>query len=168
MSDIVIRQLVETDAEAYRKIRLEMLKNKPEAFGEAYEESIKKELDFFKGRITNSYIGGAFEGLDLIATAGYFIQEGLKSSHKAFLWGVYVQEKYRGNGLSYGLTLKVVGDLPSTISLIQTAVVAGNVAAEKTYKKAGFKKWAVEEKALKINGKYYDEIHMVKFLEEAL
>lgn len=165
MSEIQIRKLTEEDVEAYREIRLEMLLNKPEAFGEAYEESIKKEVGFFEGRIKNSYIAGAFEGGKLIATAGYFIKEGLKSQHKAFLWGVYVQEIYRGRGLSYDLTLKVLSDLPSTISLIQTAVVSGNVAAEKIYQKAGFSRWATEEKALSINGKYYDEIHMVKFLD---
>jgi len=166
MSKIEIRQLTEKDALAYQKIRLEMLQKNPEAFGEAYEESIKKELVFFEDRIKNSYIAGAFKGSKLIATAGYFIQQGLKSHHKAFLWGVYVQKVYRGQGLCYDLTLKVLNDLPSTVSLIQTAVVSGNLAAEKTYKKAGFKRWAIEEKALFINRKYYDEIHMVKFLEE--
>ena len=42
----------------------------------------------------------------------------------------------------------------------------GNEPAIQTYKKLEFERFGVEEKALKINGVYYNEIHMVKFLED--
>jgi len=40
MGSIEIRKLEESDAEAYREVRLEMLKDKPETFGESYKENI--------------------------------------------------------------------------------------------------------------------------------
>lgn len=160
-----IRRLTEDDVEAYREIRLEMLKLSPEAFGEAYEDAVNKNLDLYKERLIKSAVFGAFDKQNLCATAGFFIQDGSKSAHKAFLWGVYVQSKYRGNGLSHLLVEQVITNLPSTVEIIQTGVVQNNVSAIKTYKKAGFKKWGLEEKALKMNNQYYDEIHMVKILK---
>lgn len=167
MSEIIFRQLQEKDAEAYQSIRLEMLKNSPEAFGGSYEENLEYGLDFFINNILNSCVFGAFFENQLIGTAGSFIQKGKKSEHKAFLWGVYVNQTYRGKGISYQLTNKVIDNLSPEISLIQTAVVQGNIAALKIYEKAGFKRWGVEEKGLKIQGIYYDEIHMVKFLDKS-
>lgn len=166
MSKILIQKLTVEDVEAYRDIRLEMLKDTPEAFGESHEESSRQTLGFFKERLVNSAIFGAFEESRLVGSAGYFIQKGLKSCHKAFLWGVYVKPENRGHGISYDLTMAVLENLPENIELIQAAFVKGNLAAEKTYRKAGFQDWGIEEKALKVNGKLYDEIHMVHFLKQ--
>ena len=162
---VEIRQLTIGDAQAYRDIRLEMLQDAPEAFGDSYEEAVKRDLNFFEKRIEDSPIFGAFEDNILIGTAGYFIQSGLKVCHKAFLWGVYVTPCQRGKSLSLKLTKAVLSRLPEDVELIQTCVVKGNIPAERTYLKAEFKQWAVEEKALKIDGKYFDEVHMVKFLK---
>lgn len=165
MSNFTIRLLTEQDAHAYRAIRLEMLLDKPEAYGDSHEESNKESIDFYIYRIVDGQIFAAFDGDNIIATTGYFIQKGQRQDHKAYVWGVYVKPKFRGKNLSSKLLNIVLEDLPSSIILAQLAVVKGNTPAEKIYKKAGFQVWGVEEKALKVGEVFYDEIQMVKFLK---
>lgn len=166
MTNITYRQLNENDAEVYQKIRLEMLKETPAAYGESYEENKEYKLDFFKNRILSSFIIGAFDKGKIIGTAGYFLFDKLKTKHKACLWGVYVKTNYRGQSISYCMSEKVIELLPDDVNLIHVMVTENNIPAIKTYEKLGFKKWGLEEKALKIDNEFYNEIHMVKFLNK--
>ncbi|MBL2049367.1 N-acetyltransferase, partial [Klebsiella pneumoniae] len=45
-------------------------------------------------------------------------------------------------------------------------VVVGNDGAKKLYESLGFKTFGVQERSLKYNGQYWDEEHMVLFLDE--
>jgi len=47
---------------------------------------------------------------------------------------------------------------------VHLTVVKCNEGAQKIYEGLGFSQYGLEEKALKVDGKYYDEIMMVKFL----
>jgi len=162
---IKIRVLNDNDISAYRYIRLEMLKNHPEAYGDSYNETRKQNDDFFLQRINNGAIYAAFDKNEIVATTGYFVHDHDNSKHKAMIWGVYVKPEYRGKGLSFDLLQEVVKNLPQNISVVKLSVVDGNEPAEQTYERAGFRSWGVEERALCLNGRYYDEKHMVKFLD---
>jgi len=166
LEKITIRALTDEDVEAYKEIRLEMLQDKPEAFGDSYENTKDQDLDFYLHRINNGSIFAAFLENKIVATTGYFIKQGIRSDHKAYIWGVYVQPKHRGNGLSHRLLEYVLKNLPPSVTVAQLAYTKGNISAEKTYKKAGFKEWGIEEKAIKVDNQFYDEIHMVKFLDK--
>lgn len=164
MSKIKIRQLNDDDVSGYRYIRLEMLKNHPEAYADSYNNTRKKNDDFFLYRINNGAIFAAFDNNEIIATTGFFMQPHDNAKHKAMIWGVYVKPEYRGQGLSYDLLVEAIKNLPDTAKLVQLCVVEGNEAAQSTYEKAGFKIWGIEERAICVDGRYYDEKHMVKFL----
>lgn len=142
-----------------------MLKNAPESFGASYEETCKEELSFFKDKIKDAPIWGAFSNDDLIGVAGYYLNPKLKVKHKAALWGVYVKPEFRGQGLAEKVSQMVIDNLPQNIELVLLNVVAGNVPAEKTYRRLGFEQYGLEKHALKYSGQYYDEIMMVKFLK---
>ncbi|CRI00648.1 Uncharacterised protein [Streptococcus pneumoniae] len=45
-------------------------------------------------------------------------------------------------------------------------VVVGNDAAKKLYESLGFQTYGVQERSLKHNGQYWDEEHMVLFLND--
>ncbi|MEM6781361.1 MAG: GNAT family N-acetyltransferase [Pseudomonadota bacterium] len=160
-----IRRIQPDEAELYMDIRLEMLKEHPESFGDSYPDASQRPIDFYRERVTDSYIVGAFDQAKIVGTAGYFIQKGKKAEHKAYLWGVYTTKDNRGQGISRKLSQRVLDDLPEHIELIQTCVVKGNDTAHEIYKELGFQEYGVEEKGLKVDGKYYDEILMVKFLK---
>jgi ribosomal protein S18 acetylase RimI-like enzyme len=165
MSDIEIRQLTLDDVEAYRDIRLEMLRDNPENFGESYEDNLEYELDFFENRIANSPIYGGFQNGILLATAGYFIQRGAKVCHKAMVWGVYVKPESRGYRLSQKLIEKNIKDCSQYVEQVLIHISAKNISALKVYQDIGFKEFGCEPNARKIGGKYFDEISMVKFLK---
>ena len=47
-------------------------------------------------------------------------------------------------------------------------VVSENEAARRLYRTLGFIEYGLERRALKQNGRYYDEVLMVKFLDQNL
>lgn len=164
MPSIEIRRIQPNEADLYQDIRLEMLEKHPEAFGDSIQDSGQKQIEFYRQRLEDSCVAGAFDDSKVIGTAGYFIQQGYKVCHKAYLWGVYTSEAYRGQGISRSLCQHVLDSLPNSAELVQTTVVKSNETAYKIYKELGFEEYGIEEKALKIDVHYYDEILMVKFL----
>ena len=52
--------------------------------------------------------------------------------------------------------------------MVQLTVVSENEAARRLYRAMGFVEYGYEKRALKQDGRYYDEVLMVKFLDEGL
>jgi GNAT superfamily N-acetyltransferase len=99
---IEIRRLTEAsagDAVLYRDIRLEALRTNPEAFGSTFEIEVAKHLDWFSAGLANSTLLGAFRGAQLLAIAGFAIQQGQKEAHKGLIWGMYVRPDARRAGI---------------------------------------------------------------------
>jgi RimJ/RimL family protein N-acetyltransferase len=48
--------------------------------------------------------------------------------------------------------------------LIQLSVVSDNIGAQRLYAAAGFQPYGVEFRSLKVDGRYLDEVLMVKLL----
>ena len=51
---------------------------------------------------------------------------------------------------------------------VQLTVVSENEAARRLYEAMGFVEYGHEKRALKHDGRYYDEVLMVKFLDEGV
>jgi RimJ/RimL family protein N-acetyltransferase len=159
-----IRLLVGADAAVYRNVRLEGLKQNPEAFGSSFEHENDKPLAWFEERIAQSEIFGAFVDGELLGTAGYRVQDGPKRNHKGLLWGMYVRPAARNSGLGSRLVEAVVKHASGQVELLQLTVVSENLAARRLYAGLGFVEYGREERALKQDGRYYHEILMVRFL----
>jgi RimJ/RimL family protein N-acetyltransferase len=52
--------------------------------------------------------------------------------------------------------------------MVQLTVVSVNEAARRLYSAMGFVEYGYEKRALKHDGRYFDEVLMVKFLDEEL
>jgi RimJ/RimL family protein N-acetyltransferase len=52
------------------------------------------------------------------------------------------------------------------VEALQLSVVSENEAARRLYGSLGFAEYGLEKRALKQDGRYYDEVLMVKFLEQ--
>lgn len=165
MSEVEIRQLKEKDVEVFRTLRLEGLQKSPDAFGATYEQEVKQDNSFFVERIERSIIVGCFDGDDLVGMTCCLQDGSIKCKHVALIWGVYLKEKHRGQGISKKLFEKILSVLPEDIEQIRLSVASHNKAAKKLYQSFGFEKYGYEERVLKIDNKYYDEILMVKFLK---
>src|SRR5204862_6099129 len=100
--------------------------------------------------------------------AGYAAQESPKQAHKARLWGMYVRAAKRTAGLGKRLVAAVLDHARGRAEMVQLTVVSENEAARRLYKAMGFVEYGHEKRALKHDGRYYDEVLMVKFLDEGL
>ena len=111
-----------------------------------------------------SSVFGAFVDGELLGVAGYRRQDGVKESHKAILWGMYVRPKGRNRGLGQDLIEAIVAHASGSIEQLKLVVTSGNEPAHRLYRRLGFSEYGREIRALKHDGRYFDDILMVRFL----
>jgi RimJ/RimL family protein N-acetyltransferase len=166
-ADIEIRRLAhedEADVALFRDIRLEALRTNSEAFGSTFETENAHSLSWFSDRLGATTVLGAFRDAELIAMAGFAIQQGQKRTHKGLLWGMYVRPVTRGTGVGRRLIEAVLDLARQHVELIQLTVVQENEQARRLYASLGFLDYGVEKHSLKQDGRYYDEVLMAKSL----
>ena len=165
-----IRLLMPSDAQSYWTLRLEALKQNPAAFSTSYEEAIKREnpLEQVARNFTTegNYTFGSFENKELIGVVTLLHEQSIKLYHRANIFAMYVTPTNQGLGVGKALLTAAVNQARSIkdIEKINLSVVASNEKAKQLYCKLGFKVYGIEEKALKVNGVYYDDEHMVLHL----
>jgi ribosomal protein S18 acetylase RimI-like enzyme len=156
-----IRQLrTGDDTAAYREIRLEALTSAPEAFAGTFDMDAAQPLHWWTERLERNFILGAFQHSTLLGVVGFFVQQGPKVGHKGTLWGMYVRPQARGAGAGRALAEAVMDHARGRVELIQLTVVSGNEAARRLYSDVGFVEYGREIRALKQDGRYYDEVLM--------
>ncbi len=165
-----IRTITPDDAEDYRAIRLQALKDNPEAFGGSYEESVERTVADMRTRLethtADNFILVAVIDEKMVGTVGLVRQSFLKMRHKAIIWGMYVAPETRGSGIGRALMNDVIiraRQLPDLEQLSLT-VVTDNTAARQLYLSFGFEIYGLERHALKLGERYLDEEYMVLFL----
>jgi RimJ/RimL family protein N-acetyltransferase len=161
----VIRPLRVDEATLYRNIRLEGLRLHPDGFSASFAHEAAQPLTFFEDRLTGSVIFAGFRDDVLLATVAFRVQAGPKNEHKGMLWGMYVRPPARRSGLARLMVDTVLDHARNRVELVQLTVVADNVNARRLYVSCGFEAYGVEQRALKIDGRYLDEVLMVKWLD---
>jgi len=156
-----IRPLGVDDAEAWRALRLQALKEHPAAFSSSWEEASQRDLEAFRAQIPRPdepdalfglFVDGALEGV-----AGFRVQEGLKVRHKGLLWGVYVRPRARGAGGAQALVASVIERARAHVAILQAVVSVANPAARRLYAALGFRAYGVEPAALRVDGVDHDD-----------
>jgi ribosomal protein S18 acetylase RimI-like enzyme len=146
---------------------LNALKINPEAFGSTYEreERFSKETIALRLKPTkDKFVLGAFDDNGSLVGIVTFIRENsLKTVHKGNVFGMYVSQESRGQGLGKLLMLELIRKARNCNGLeqINLTVVSDNDSAKKLYESVGFEVYGVERNALKFNEKYFDEDLMV-------
>jgi len=158
-TDIPIRLLEPSDAEAFRSLRLEALTVSPEAFGASYEEDASLPLETIRARLSASpnVVFGAFGDHALIDMAGFAVYDRVKARHKGVLWGVYVKAGWRGHHVGKRLVQRVIDHASRHVIMLEAAVGLANDGARRTYHGLGFKPYGIQRKALKVGDTFYDE-----------
>jgi RimJ/RimL family protein N-acetyltransferase len=161
-----VRRLSNQEADTYRSIRLESLQQDPEAFGSTLEREVNESRQNFLERFDRSTLFGGFVGPKLQAIVGFQPFEGPKIAHKGVLWGMYVRPEARGTGLATALVGSLIEHAREHVEQIQLTVVSNNPRARRFYQRMGFSEYGLEKEALKYNGVYFDEVLMVRFLND--
>jgi RimJ/RimL family protein N-acetyltransferase len=164
--NLQIRRLEPSDAALFREIRLEGLRISPEAFGSTFEKEDAEPLSWFETVLGRTAIFGAFLDGTLAGVAAYAAQERSKQAHKATLWGMYVRNTARNSGLGKKLVAAVLDHARERVEMVQLTVVSENDDARRLYSASGFVEYGYEKRALKHDGRYFDEVLMVNFLDE--
>jgi RimJ/RimL family protein N-acetyltransferase len=168
ISPLQIRRLETPDAANYMALRLEALQRNPEAFGSTFEWESAQPLSWFEASLGRAAIFGAFLDGTLAGMAGFAPQESAKRAHKALLWGMYVRAAARSAGVGKRLVASVLDHARGRVEMVQLTVVSENEAARRLYRAMGFVEYGYEKRALKQDGRYYDDVLMVNFLDEGL
>jgi ribosomal protein S18 acetylase RimI-like enzyme len=163
--DLTIRRLSRVDIEGFRSIRLEALKNFPEAYGSTYEKEAAEPITFFGDRLERNAVFAAFLDGTLAGIAGFAVMTGPKDAHKGFVWGMYVRPAFQGSKAASLLMDHLIAYAKNRVELLQLTVVTTNARAHRFYQKIGFSVYGIEQRALKQGEQYFDEFLMVKFLK---
>jgi ribosomal protein S18 acetylase RimI-like enzyme len=156
----VIRRLTTSDAEAFRALRLEALAAHPDAFAASFEQEETQPLAWFAGRLEDSAVFGAFLDSTLTGIMGLQVPDAPKLCHKGVLWTVYVAPAARKSDLALALLRHLLDHAATVVEEVRLSVSETNAAAIALYRKAGFEAYGREPRALKVDGRYFDDLLM--------
>jgi len=164
---MLVRTLQGTDAQAYQELRLHGLKTNPDAFGSTYERESQFPIATVMERIQptcDKFVLGAFDDKgNLVGIVTFVRESGFKTSHKGNVYGMYVREEARGQGVGRHLMIELLKRAKEMagVERINLAVVSNNEPAKNLYAAVGFQAYGLERQALKVNDRYWDEDLMV-------
>ncbi len=164
-----VRVLKPKDAKDYWNLRLTTLKQHPDAFLLTVEEELKrlypiKRITALLKDPTRITIG-AFVAERLVGSITLQMETYKKIKHKASVLSFFIEDDYRNRGIGKRLLTEVITlSKRHDIEQLLLAVVSTNEGAIALYESFGFTVFGVEKNALKVNGQYFDEQHMIFYL----
>ena len=167
-----IRALTPDDAEALDAVRLRALTEHPEAFGATPEEEsggAARRAEHLKDGPPDSMIFGAFLDGALVGICLVYRHLRIKTRHRASIGGMYVAPEARGRGAGRMLVDAALDHARSLggVQDVVLAVTSGNDAARHLYEQAGFVRWGVDPRYIRVGDVYHDIEWMVLHIAEA-
>ncbi len=163
-----IRKLEVQDAQAYYDLRIEALKNSPDAFSTRLEDALQRPVEKTEENLAleNAATFGAFIDGMLCGNVTLLRNEVPKMNHRASVLAVYVTPEKRGNGIASRLMQELLHYALNWEGLerLDLMVASNNLPAIALYERLDFEKYGTEIWAMKTPEKYIDEDLMVKFI----
>lgn len=156
----------------YRDLRIESLKEEPQAFRTTVKEAEDTTKEEWKQILSNAekedkdLLFFAEDNHKLVGIMGSFFHKNPELEGIAMIYGVYVNSLFREKGIATQLLQKILERL-QTIPSLKTArlmVNTNQAAAIKLYERFGFKK-VKEEELMMADGQLHTEFVMEKPLQ---
>lgn len=159
----MIRALCDEDVDAFIKIRKDSLELDPMSFGANPFATIyrAKTIKDLKAKNHENFILGWFSDDVLVGTLGFIRNQNPKTRHKGFIWGVFVYEAYRGQGIGKQLLESALQKVARLDGLKKVTLGASDISkrALSLYRKMGFIEYGREDDAM-----LWDERPMAEIL----
>lgn len=148
----------------YRDIRLEALREEPSAFAGSYEEESPLPRESWEAGMANALFATS-DGMTVGVMTYRFLEE-KKLLHIATICGVYVRAGHRGRGIGKRLLDRTLQEIRKNRKIVKINLHVNPLqeAAVKLYEQAGFTTVGRLRKDLFVDGEFYDELVMEKFL----
>lgn len=161
------RKLTSDDAEIWKQIRIRMLTDHPEMFGEELTEFKANADEIASGRVKNEGIIGAFHEGELVGVCGRRRPlEKSKLKHTANIWGMYVVPEVRRQGVARELVRLALESLKAEgVEIVYIGVGSENERARTLYEQSGFTAWGTQPDCLRVSGVDYSITHMYQRLQ---
>lgn len=173
LKKINIQRIPPSQWKEYKKLRLQALKNNPQAFSSPYNKektySDKEWQQKLKdvGNGTDWILFAKNSNDKLIGMIGGYRDNNGMKNHSAEIWGVYVDPKMRGKGVAKLLIAGILNEFKNDqdINSVVLGVNADQISAKKLYESFGF-----ITKRIKVHlmgdGKEHTLLNMQKSLEK--
>jgi ribosomal protein S18 acetylase RimI-like enzyme len=168
-NNIIIRSLQLSDAEQWRRLRLEALRSCPTAFSSSYDDAHRQDLSSFAAHIPPpegpSILLGAFDGETLSGSVGLHVPANPKLAHRGEIWAVYVAPALRGTGVAAAMMRAAIAHARTRVSLLHLSVGTDNDAARELYRTLGFVSYGIERRSIRVDGVDHDSDLLVLTLD---
>jgi ribosomal protein S18 acetylase RimI-like enzyme len=171
-STVTIRPLRSGEAARYHALRQRGLTEHPEAFTSSAEEEAATPDKAARRlardpRAPHDVVLGAFDGDQLVGVIGMCVDPRIKARHRGHVFGMYVAREFARCSVGTQLVEALVEHARSCEGLdaLVLTVTAGNDGARRLYERAGFIAFGCEPGAIRVAGRPYDKLHMIRWLE---
>lgn len=158
----IVRKLATADVPALRELRLESLRLHPEYFGADLDVEEVMTVADMTARMGSSVSFGGFVDGALSGMVVFEKPDRKKTGHTGDLGAMYVRESARGSGLADALVKAVIEEAHGKVDQIKLTVNADNPRAIRLYERNGFGEIGRYPDSLRVAGRNYDELIMLR------
>lgn len=161
----IVQDKTQARWQEYRDLRLQALKDVPQAFLGKPDEDKEIPQKEWQKKIKNMYfaeVDGQWVGM-----IGAYQDEKQKINHIMNVVGFYVLPNFRGQGVGKALLREVIDQAKqiSGVKKLELGVTTTQEAALQLYLAMGFEKIGTKQYAVKVGEQYFAEHLMEKILE---
>ena len=165
---ITIERLTPAHTDAFRALRLEALSLFPNFYGTDYGDAVATTLSTYARRIESGLLLGAFHLDQLVGCLAFDREDGSKLEHRAWITSVFVKPAVQRRGVATRMMEHALSTAEARgITQAELYVSEANEAGRLFYETLGFDVVGRAPRALRIQGQYLDELHMIRFFDQA-